>query len=631
MLFKNAALLYGLFFLLVPIIVHLFQLRRFRKVAFTNVAFLKPLITQTRKSRVLKKWLTLLTRLLAVACIVIAFAQPYFEENATDLDQSLMIYLDNSYSMQARGADGILYQTAVKNLVEKLPVDQNFTLFTNDKVFSNTNRREIANELVSSKPAARQLSFNEVLLKSKSLQQSSDQDYKLVWISDFQKTQTVDPTSISTDQIDFIKLTPVEFVNVSVDTAYAINDATAGKILEVNISSSKSMEAPVSVSFINNGSLFAKTSVDLSSQKGKITFTIPANLSLNGTVQVEDDGYAFDNQLYVASSSRPKIKVLHVNNTDIDFLSRIYTDDEFEYMQVTPRSLNFNAIKDQEVVIINELQEISNALARELNAFVNAGGSVILIPSTTGTGYEQIVGVTTSNVAQVEKRITGINFDHPVLRDVFSKRVTNFQYPKVGSTVYSLNASNEILEYEDGSSFLYQNGNVFVFTAPLNSSYSNFFNSPLVVPVFYKMGLNFAGTVQVYQQIGANSKVKIPVQLGNDEILQLSRESINIIPEQRAYDAFVQLNTGKEINYPGIYEILKNDVVIDHIAYNLDRTENDGSYMTNNEIPGEVKTSIASFLQNWNERGAGQDLWKYFALAAFLFLLFEILILKFLK
>ena len=64
MQFKHPELLYALFFLLIPIIVHLFQFRKFQKEAFTNVSFLKEVTIQTRKSSQLKKRLTLLTRLL---------------------------------------------------------------------------------------------------------------------------------------------------------------------------------------------------------------------------------------------------------------------------------------------------------------------------------------------------------------------------------------------------------------------------------------------------------------------------------------------------------------------------------------------------------------------------------------
>ncbi|MFN3968968.1 BatA domain-containing protein, partial [Flavobacterium sp.] len=43
MQFKHPEILYFLFLLVIPILVHLFQLRRFKKEYFTNVQFLKEL------------------------------------------------------------------------------------------------------------------------------------------------------------------------------------------------------------------------------------------------------------------------------------------------------------------------------------------------------------------------------------------------------------------------------------------------------------------------------------------------------------------------------------------------------------------------------------------------------------
>ena len=105
MQFKYPALLYALFLLLIPILIHLFQLRRFQKVAFTNVSFLKKVSMQTRKSSQIKKWLVLMLRLLGVAAIVIAFAEP-FKASVTALNSTkeTTLYIDNSFSMQANGA-----------------------------------------------------------------------------------------------------------------------------------------------------------------------------------------------------------------------------------------------------------------------------------------------------------------------------------------------------------------------------------------------------------------------------------------------------------------------------------------------------------------------------------------------
>ncbi|GAL72855.1 BatA domain-containing protein [Jejuia pallidilutea] len=127
MQFKYPELLYALFLLVIPLIVHLFQLRKFEKVPFTNVAFLKSVAIKTRKSSQLKKWLTLITRLLLFAAIIFAFSQPYFSKNNTlNKTTETVIYLDNSFSMQAKGDSGILLKRAVQDIITNIPENEKF-------------------------------------------------------------------------------------------------------------------------------------------------------------------------------------------------------------------------------------------------------------------------------------------------------------------------------------------------------------------------------------------------------------------------------------------------------------------------------------------------------------------------
>ena len=119
MQFYHPEVLYALALLIIPILVHLFQLRRFQKEYFTNVKFLKKISLQTRKSSRIKKWLILSTRLLALACIILAFAQPYIPSEKSDSSPiETVIYLDNSYSMQALGKKGRLLERSIQELLE---------------------------------------------------------------------------------------------------------------------------------------------------------------------------------------------------------------------------------------------------------------------------------------------------------------------------------------------------------------------------------------------------------------------------------------------------------------------------------------------------------------------------------
>ena len=168
MQFKHPEILYALCLLIIPIIIHLFQLRRFQKEAFTNVAFLKQVVIQTRKSSQLKKWLTLLTRMVLLACVIIAFAQPFTSKSTTfSTTPETVIYLDNSFSLQAKGEQGELLKRAVQDMIDEINPDDKISILTNDAVFKNTTIKTIQNDLLQLEYASNQMPYDAALLKSK--------------------------------------------------------------------------------------------------------------------------------------------------------------------------------------------------------------------------------------------------------------------------------------------------------------------------------------------------------------------------------------------------------------------------------------------------------------------------------
>jgi hypothetical protein len=189
MQFLHSGYFYALPVLLVPIFIHLFQLRRFKKYDFTNVTLLKKIKFKTRKSSQIKKWIILILRLLIIVFIIFAFSQPYFSNNKSiDTPSETVLYLDNSFSMQALGANGPLFKRAVQDVISEIKEGQKLTLLTNDVIYQSTELKDIKNKLLSVKYSPNQLSLNNVILKAVSLFSSSKTSLKtIVVVSDFQK------------------------------------------------------------------------------------------------------------------------------------------------------------------------------------------------------------------------------------------------------------------------------------------------------------------------------------------------------------------------------------------------------------------------------------------------------------
>ena len=165
MQFKNPEILFALLLLIIPIIIHLFQLQRFIKAPFTNVQFLKRIELQTRKSSQLKKWLILLTRSLAFTTIIFAFSQPYFSNFEKNQEHNTIIYLDNSLSMQIKGKRGELLKVAIQEIINNIQQNTTYSFITNDHVFKNIDSKQLKDELIKTEYSSRKLNLNTVLLK----------------------------------------------------------------------------------------------------------------------------------------------------------------------------------------------------------------------------------------------------------------------------------------------------------------------------------------------------------------------------------------------------------------------------------------------------------------------------------
>ena len=98
MSFLYPTFLFGLFALAIPIIIHLFNFKRYKKVAFSNVRFLQEIKERTQAQSQLKHLLILLMRILAITFLVFSFAQPFIKDESVKAikgNSTISIFLDN--------------------------------------------------------------------------------------------------------------------------------------------------------------------------------------------------------------------------------------------------------------------------------------------------------------------------------------------------------------------------------------------------------------------------------------------------------------------------------------------------------------------------------------------------------
>jgi hypothetical protein len=639
MQFKHPELLWALFLLLIPIIIHLFQLRRFKKTPFTNVAMLQKVISESRKSNNLKKWLLLLTRLMLLACIIISFAQPFFAKSTALQEKEMVIYLDDSFSMQAQKDGFTLLEQAVQDLVKTVPSDSKFSLFTNNHTFKDVELKNVQNELLSLDYKSNQLSFNEVVLKAKTLFSRSVATQKnLILISDFQeRKQNVLQDSIKDLAIHLVNLKPDNTNNISIDSLY-FNNATKNQI-ELNIEVSGIPEdETVPISIYNDNRLIAKTAAAYNStKKTTTTLSLPKNEVIKGRVTLSDNGLVYDNNFYFNIDKKDKIKVLVISESDAGFLNRIFTQEEFEFENLNLKNLNYSEIDKQNLVIVNGISAIPTSLQTILKQFHQKGGSIVVIPSLNpdiGTYNSFLSNLTSTKFTariEQEQKITSIAFDHPLFENVFEKRVSNFDYPNA-KTYWSITTNSpQLLSFANNAPFLIGNSNVFVFTASLNNENSNFKNAPLIVPTFYNIGINSLKNPELYATIGENTVIDVSKNIEKDHVLKVVKTGIEFIPLQQSFSNKVRLTFLDNPNTDGIYSLIDANDTLRNLSFNYQRKESVLRYQNMDDfIVSTIQNDIPEVFENMAKDNSITQYWKWFIIFALVFALVEVLIQKFL-
>ncbi len=640
MRFIHPEILYALFALIIPIVVHLFQLRRFKTEDFTNVALLQKLVISSRKSSQLKKWLTLLTRLLLLSCVILAFAQPYFPNEVEREDEKeLSIFLDNSYSMSLKGEKGELFLRAKEDLLEYLPENEKFHLSTHSDNYRDLTKKELKSIIFDLGYTSNSLDFNSLQTKSiSSFQTNVSTKKNVVVLSDFQNSQIQNKVD-SLQNVDFhyIKYNPVNTFNFSIDTLF-VKNSNNGKQLVFNVKSSNPTNSSLPISIFDDNKLLGKLTLKFENEKEKTyEFNIADGEIKNGKIVIEDSGLHYDNTFYFSISNPEPVNILIISKSYSEYFDRIYKSDKFNYKQVLVKNLEYTDISSNAVILLNELDEIPDALSVSIENAYKADKVIGIIPSENSNimGYNRIFKTLDLNrynsKIDQEIKLTNINFSHPLFENVFTDKVENFDYPTFDS-YFESTSNNKALSFSNGFSFLELNGKSFRFNAPIENN-SNFKQSPLIVVSFYNLALQAQTSRNLFFTTGQNQTISIKTTLKNDEVLKIEKNNDVYIPRQQPSGENVNLTL---IDFPSLagHYVVKNSEndTLQHLAYNYDRTESLLEYQNmDNKTYAKVYNNFNDFSEYFNSNYKINSKWQWFIAFALMFMIIELLLLRFIK
>ncbi len=657
--------------LLIPIIIHLFHFRRYKKIIFPHVKFLQDIQKETQSVKKVRNLLVLLARLFALLFLILAFAQPFkpmSNNQAPASDDIITLYIDNSFSMEAKGKEGPLFEEAKNKARQVINSYGNTTRYL---VMDNSGRG--ASRPINRDDAIRKIDeaeishvphdLSEVMKMAQFSLEKNGAGSKLIYlISDFQKTneEKVELNFLdSSFVINALPVRPISGRNISIDSAWLDEpQLQLNTAFELNVKITNRGVAEINESTVAldvDGVRKSAAGFDLGPGES-VVITMGVTLTKSGwqkgVIFIEDEDLAFDNAYFVTFNIKDAIRILTVNGSEPNpFISGLFqNDDYFKLINSTQGNLSINELKSSDLLIINEVEKLGSGIISSITDFAKDGGTVLVVPKkdakspyltdvTSALGLPEF-GPKIEEVLPVSR----VDINNPLFSKVFEKVYKNPNYPTSQKHFRLSNhpTAQSLIRLRNEDIFLsgsaIGNGKTYILAVPLDDDWSTFQRHALFVPVLIKMALNKTSDFPLSHTISRTNlfrSVLETVELQTDVLLR--NNEVEWVPNISQLGLVSFIDAGDADVPAGNIEVRLRDSLIQIASFNFNRSESISNKLQNDEL-AEVfadsdfaisETSSEQLGRTITEQRLGKRFWKLCIILCLIFLAIEILLLRF--
>ena len=646
----------------IPIVVHLFYFKRYKKIDFTMVQLLKSFQQQGQSQKKLKQLLILISRIAMLLFLVLAFAQPYFLEDKIVKDEAVIgIYIDNSYSLSSTDGNeryNLLKQSAL-SLIDHFE-QQSFMIVANQigpQTKTIYDAHGAKKYLRSLNIEGSNLEYDEIINAFASAENMS----KVYMYSDFQKSLAIEANNqLPNFSVHWVPLSSQAFFNVSIDSMWLsspfIDKSQAIEIvfkLQRNFEqSAESQKVNLHVNGLNKGF------VNVGFENNRYAFdTIKTQLNEGGiyTCQLitDDDGMLFDNTFNFVLNVSDVLNVLTIkDNSSIKSLDRFFNSFKFiDHDTLNHKKLDYASLSNYDVIILHEIERFSSGMIASLQSLVQQGQDLVIIPSKKSDLIQYNSLAKALNISSYKNKVTQkinlekTNLNASIFKSVFerSKEINYFKMPDI-NWYYPLQNKSiaEPLIYNQNNHFYQrikkEKANIYQFSFGFESANNSFIEHAIFPVCMYNMLIESKDVGKLYYNTNQSQYLKVgskdidatqAVKIKHDQGQEIFAKLKKIGGEQI-------LSIDTDISKDGFYKLINGESELFAYAINVDRKESNLAYYTLNELESfSQKRNIiltpidANMGLDKNIESSSISLWKVCLILALLFLLIEILILKF--
>lgn len=634
MQFLNPLFLFGLLAISIPIIIHLFNFRRYKKLEFSSIKYLKQVLLETKKQKKVRNLLLLLSRILSILFLVLLFSYPYIQKQDSNLlskaKNSVVVFIDNSFSMQNNSSQGSALDQAkqrAKEIIDAYGNEDSFMLLTTEllgKHQSFVDKKRFV-ELVNEVEISSVSSLNSSSLqKAFSLLNTKQTNRLLYFISDFQ-SPGFDVENFPMDTTVLTNFVPIEVNNLdnlyidSISFASPIFSLSNNVTINIKVKNSSENDAEkVGLKLYLNDKQISIASVDIPSNQSEViemSFPLESRGIIHGRISILDNPISFDDDFFFTIHTKESINILSVNSQSPNpFIQKLFSNTpELNLVNINDKSIDFSEFNKYSLIILNSLKTLPSGLVSELKNFRQNNGDIIIIPdnqldlSSFSNSMREMSLPYYSKLNERENRVMIIDDNNSLFKDVFTSKEKDMEKP-VSKRYFSLSQaktlSNQVLfEFENKESFLSlsqdKDSKVYIFTSNLSSDNTNFVSQALFVPTLWNMALFSQKIPQTFYFLSGDNNIDITssVNSTNLEVLHIKSldNKVSIIPQITKANNRIMINP---INTPlksGNYNIYNKEELITGVSFNYDRRESEMRFLSNTQLKDKLKPMKTNF------------------------------------
>lgn len=665
MQFLYPGFLWVLTALSIPIILHLFYFRRYKKVFFSNLRFLREVKEETSARNKLRNLLILLARLLAMTFLILAFAQPFIPASQSTGGglHNVNLFVDNSFSMQSFGKDLSLFDRSrqkAKEIIMGYQAEDRFRIMGHElsaaqQQWVSRDEALVRLEELDFTPDVKSLS---VVTSRQKQGAPDDKGSAVAWIiSDFQQSITDLAANDTNLAINLLPMRGVQEKNVAIDSAWfespvqTLNQTSALLFTLHNYAADEADNIRVSIDL--DGQERPEGSVDL---EGNQVITDTANITVlqpgwhELAIRISDFPVTFDDTYYITFYVEEHLQILRISDQlQTEKLDAVFADaTNFMLDRASSQNIQYASFAEYNLIILHELTQLSSGLIAAAKRYVEEGGKLLFIPARTGDvqDYNALMQTFAANSFQGwregERAVGTINTDAYIYRDVFSRLRPNMRLPKVTGSFDISNAGRRgqsLLTFRDGGDFVSfytpGKGAFAVIASPLDESVSDLTLQPeIFVPLLYKLA------------IYTSEARRLAYTIGIDDLIAMDRSAIRMeqdvsvtgaadfIPGISPLGTRLLLDFQGEVTIAGFYRVMQDQQQIASFGFNYDRTESDLTVTPDDELPSNDRIKVwaendeTDFTQLIESTQQGKPLWKWCIILSLLFIAMEIALIR---